>query len=137
MNLLEALRRYPGSITCLAGMAIGIVPLLLFRSGGLTDPYDEPLSHLWWIAGFIISGGVMSFISPQSRWTLALLCGVGFATAATVMVWIEVKIAIATHNLWPFSLMFTLIYGFAVASIGAFVGKIARRSYDLDKNMRT
>ena len=53
------------------------------------------------------------------------------------MVWIEVKLGNAKHNLWPLSLMFTLVYGFAIASIGAFVGKNARRLYGLDKNMRT
>ena len=78
MNLLEALRRYPTSLAFLTGWAVGIVPLLLFRSGGLTDPYDEPLSHLWWIAGFIIIGAVMSLIHPQNRWSLALICALGF-----------------------------------------------------------
>jgi hypothetical protein len=137
MNLLEASRRYPTSLTFLAGMAVGIVPLLLFRSGGLTDPYDEPLSHFWWIAGFIIVGVVMSLIHPQNRWSLALICGLGFLMAAAIMMWIEVRLAIAKHNLWPLSLLFTLLYGVALALIGASVGKIAGRLYGLDKNMQT
>jgi hypothetical protein len=131
MSLLEALRRYPTSLAFLTGVAIGIVPLLLFRSGGLTDPYDEPLSHFWWIAGFIILGAIMSLIHPQNRWSLALICGLGFLIAESIIVWIEVNLGIAKHNLWPLSLMFTLIYGFALASIGALVGKIAQRFIEL------
>jgi hypothetical protein len=131
MSLLEALRRYPTSLAFLTGVAVGIVPLLLFRSGGLTDPYDEPLSHFWWIAGFIILGAIMSLIHPQNRWSLALICGLGFLIAESIIVWIEVNLGIAKHNLWPLSLMFTLIYGFALASIGALVGKIAQRFIEL------
>jgi hypothetical protein len=103
--------------------------LLVFRSGGLADPCDEPLSHLWWLIGFIALGAVGSVIHPDRGWSLTGVCGVGFLIAATIIMLIEVNLGIAKHNLWPLSLMFTLLYGVAIAFIGACVGKIAVRLF--------
>ena len=117
MTLIEALRRHSTLFVFSAAMAVGIVPLVIFRAGGFADPYDEPLSHLWWIAGFVGLGSVSECDSPSkalesctSLWTRIFNGSIN-----NDVDWVET--CNRNAELMALSLIFTLLYGISLALI--------------------
>jgi hypothetical protein len=108
----------------LLGLVVGVIPLVVGLFLGVRNPFVEPLSRVWWIAGFILLGGVMSFIHPHWRWRVGVVVGLGFPSAAMFMIVTEVFLDLAKHNLWPFTLLFTLVFGIALSFLGACLGTL-------------
>jgi len=109
----------------LLGLVIGMVPLVIGRLlAGIRDPFDEPLSYVWWTIGFMLVGGITGFFYPYRRWRVGVVVGLGFPIAAMLMIIIEVFLDIAKHNLWPFTVLFTLFVGIILALAGACLGTL-------------
>jgi hypothetical protein len=110
------------------GFFIGILPLAIGRYvRAVHDPFDEMLSYAWWVPAFILSGACLSYLQPSRRWIVSLVIGLGFSSSAIVMIITETLFGIARHNVWPFTLIFTLIFGTVLALIGAVFGLLASK----------
>jgi len=98
------------------GFAISIGPLLWSLP---KDPFDKGINYALWGAGLFLVSITLSFISPGRVWRSALFVALGLP-AALILVMAFVT---GPSNLFPLSVVFSLIVALIPSMAGAFIGR--------------
>ncbi len=90
-----------------------------------TDPFDKASSYLVWLVGMSASSMLISFFRPERVWRWGLAVGLGFP----VFVILDSIYGSRNYQLFPLTVIFSLIVGVISAFPGAYLGKSANRRF--------
>jgi len=104
------------------GIMAGGIPIVLEVQ---TDPFDKASSYFTWLVGMSLSSMLISFFRPERVWRWSLAVGLGFP-GFIVMDFIYGS---RNYQLFPLTVMFSLIVGIVSAFPGAYLGKAAEQRF--------
>ena len=73
----------------------------------------------------ILSSFIISYLLPQKVWRWALAIGLGLVAAVIARIFIDLIQGSASHNLFPFEIILSIIISLPLTFAGSYLGLLA------------